>query len=166
MLVALPGRLMPAPTLSIPPLLSVLEDPGEPIPRRDGGAVVDGRVWDDIGEPGRYALLDRPVPGLKPVAGFSLPNSSPSSEPISVMRDEIMLAVSALPAGKGFGNDALAGDLGAVEDAGSAMVKDQCYLVFAFWRLSLWSPNMCHDGRSFLEKGGGDRTRIILLSSA
>ena len=37
------------------------------MPRRDGGARVDGRVADDMDDPGRFGLLEAAVSGLLPV---------------------------------------------------------------------------------------------------
>lgn len=72
--------------------------PGPPKapPRLDGGGRVEGRVWDDLAEGGRFWSL-RPVPDDVPVSAGKAVNtpfgllSSPSSEPMSVIRDEMML---------------------------------------------------------------------------
>lgn len=83
---------------------------GEPIPLRDGGGRVEGRVCDDCAELGRLGSTEAAVVGLPPVAGFSPWNSSPSSDAISVMRDEIMLGASWEPAiGSGVGKEVLTG---------------------------------------------------------
>ena len=74
-----------------PPVLHEAVVVGEPRPLRDGGARVEGRVWDDMAEPGRFGSVEAAVVGLPPVACPSFGNSSPSSEAISVMRDEMML---------------------------------------------------------------------------
>ena len=56
LLVELPGRLMLAaeePMPNPPPILRVLDDAGDPIPRREDGPVVGGRACEDKAEPGR-----------------------------------------------------------------------------------------------------------------
>ena len=67
LLVDVVGRLESVtepPNPQVPPALSVFNDPGEPIPRLEGTALVDGLVCDERADPGRYGLVDVEVPGL------------------------------------------------------------------------------------------------------
>ena len=109
-----------------PPILHEDIAVGEPTPLRDGGARVEGRVCDDIAEPGRFASMEAAVVGLAPVAWPSSWKSSPSFDAISVMRDEMTLgACLELDVGGGLGKELLTGVRGEVGEREGSIVMDR-----------------------------------------
>lgn len=102
---------------------------GEPIPPlRDWDACAEGRVCDDIAEPGRFGSFEVAVIGRGPVAAPSLLNSSPSSEAISVMRDDMTLGARCDPAvGKGVGNELIVGERAEASERGPFVLLQGTY---------------------------------------
>jgi len=97
--------------LNAPAVVHALSVEGEPTPRRNCVARVEGRVCADMADPGRFGSVDAAVPGLPPVGIASLRNSSPSSEATSVMRDDIMDGACCEPElGNGFGKELVIGE--------------------------------------------------------
>lgn len=86
---------------------------GVPI-RSDGGAYAEGRVWDETVDTGRFGSEEAAVVGLLPVPAPSDWNSSPSSEAISVMREDMILGAWEREVVNGVGKELLAGE--RVED--------------------------------------------------
>jgi len=83
----------------------------DPAPRRDCGARVEGRVCADMADPGRFGSVDAVVPDLSTVCIAPARKLSPSSEAMSVMRDEIMDGACCEPeAGDGFGKELVTGE--------------------------------------------------------
>lgn len=129
-LVALGGLLKfvmepPGPP-NAPPILHEAIVVGEPIPLRDGGARVEGRVCDDIAEPGRFGSIEAAVVGLPPIACLSPWNSSPSSDAISVIRDEMTLGACWEPdVGRGLGKELLTGVRGEGGEREGSIVTDE-----------------------------------------
>ena len=122
---------------NVPRALSVFNDLGEPILRRDGGVLVEGRVCEDKAEPGLCGSVEAPVPGLNSVVVFSAWNSSSSSDPTSVTCEEIVFDACCEPAvGNGLGKEALPGDRKDFGERCSVIVIHQAQDVVAFWRLS------------------------------
>ena len=79
---------------------------------------MEGRVAEDIDDPGRFGALEAAVSGRVPLAAPSVWNSSPSSEAMSVMREDMMLGARCEPlVGKGLGKELLAGERGVVAGA-------------------------------------------------
>ena len=74
-----------------PPVLHDASVAGEPIPLRDGGGRVEGRVCDDTAEPGRFGSIEAAVVGLPSVVCPSVRNWSSVSDARSVVRDEMIL---------------------------------------------------------------------------
>ena len=106
-----------------PPVLHEVIVFGEPMPLREGGARIEGRVCDDMAEPGRFGAIEAVEIGLSCVACPSPWELSPSSDAISVMRDDVMLGASwELELGSGIGKGLLAGI--GVEVGESAIVND------------------------------------------
>lgn len=96
-----------------PAVLHELKVDGDPTPRLDCGALVDGRVCADIADSGRFGSVDAAVPGLPPVVVGLTPlrNSSPSSEAMSVIREEMTEgACCELAPGNGFGKELVTGE--------------------------------------------------------
>ena len=112
-----------------PPALSVFHEPGEPILRRDGVPRIDGRVCEDSAEPGRLRSVEAAVPGLCPTPAPSAWKPSPSSDPSSVIREEITLGVCfGSEVGNGLGKEALTvdcGDCGGLGERGFAILSYQ-----------------------------------------
>lgn len=107
---------------------AVLQDPtvvGDPNPPlRDCDARAEGRVWDDIAEPGRFGSFEVAVVGLGPVAAVPLLMSSPSSEAISVMREDMTLEARCEAAVcKGVGNELEPGARAEAGDRGCSMLE-------------------------------------------
>ena len=99
------------------------------MPRRDGGARVEGRVAEDKDDPGRFGLVEAAVSGRLPVAAPSVWNSSPSSEAMSVMREDMMLGARCEPdVGRGLGKELLAGERGVVAGARFCAILTLCAL--------------------------------------
>ena len=73
-----------------PPILHDPGEAGEGIPLLDVVARVDGRVAEDMAEPGRLGSFDAAVWGRREAVVRSFWNS-PSSEATSVNRDDMML---------------------------------------------------------------------------
>lgn len=91
------------------PFLNPPNTPDDPMPLRDGGARVEGRVCADIADAGRLGSLEAAVVGLIPAVARSVVELSPSSEAISVMREDIILGALKEPEGdKGFGKELFA----------------------------------------------------------
>ncbi len=108
-----------------PPVLHEAIVLGELIPFLDGGARVDGRVCDDMAEPGRFGSIEPAVFDLPPVACPSLWNPSPSSDTMSVMRDEIRLEGRWEPdVGGGLGKELLAGTWEEVGEREGSIVTE------------------------------------------
>lgn len=71
---------------------------------------MEGRVAEDIDDPGRFGAVEAAVSGRVPLAAASVWNSSPSSDAMSVMREDMMLGARCEPdVGKGVGKELLAG---------------------------------------------------------
>lgn len=93
-----------------PPVLHDASLAGEPIPLRDGGGRVEGRVCDDTAEPGRLGSIEAAVVGLPSVACPSVRNWSSVSDARSVMRDEMILGACWEPEfGSALGKELLIG---------------------------------------------------------
>ena len=86
---------------------------GDPI-RSEVGAYAEGRVWDETVDTGRLGSEEAAVVGLLPVPAPSEWNSSPSSEAISVMREDITLGAWEREVVNGVGKELFAGE--RVED--------------------------------------------------
>ena len=103
----------------------VLQDPlvlGGPI-RSEGGAYAEGRFWDDTVDTGRFGLEEAAVVGLLPVPAPSDWNSSPSSEAISVMREDMILGAWEREVVNGVGKELLAGERVEDGERGRSMVE-------------------------------------------
>lgn len=89
-----------------------------------------------MAEPGRFGSFDVAVVGLGPFAARSLLNSSPSSEAMSVMREDMTLGARVEPAvGKGTGNELVVGERAEAGERGRSM----SYVGFAIEGYSLYS---------------------------
>lgn len=64
-----------------------------------------------MADPGRFGSVEAAVPGLPPVGMFPAVKSSPSSEAMSVMREDIMEGACCEPEpGNGFGKELVVGE--------------------------------------------------------
>ena len=110
--------------LNVPPVRHGPMVVGELIPPlRNWDACAEGRVCDDIAEPGRLGSFEVAVIGLCPFAVPSLLNSSPSSEAMSVMREDMTLGARVEPpVVKGVGNEFVVGERAEAGECGCSIV--------------------------------------------
>lgn len=107
-----------------PPLFHGPNVPSDCFALLKGGARVEDRR-EDLAELGRFGSLDAAVPGLALTAPSDT-NSSPSSDAMSVMREDVTLGALVLPLessglGKEFWKDGERGDAGEGNGAAGAI---------------------------------------------
>ena len=74
-----------------------------------------------MADPGRFGSVEAAVVGLRPTADPSAWNSSPSSEAISVMREDMMLGACEREVGNGVGKELVVGERAAAGERGRSM---------------------------------------------
>ena len=139
-----------------PPVLHEANVVGEPLALRERGARVEGRVCDDMAEPGRFGSVEAAVVGLPTVVCPSLWYSSPSSDAISVMRVEIMLGASWEPEfGSGLGKRLLTGVRGEVGESEGSIVTDRVSYRKALFVRSFGLDRVCPNAERQTDTGLG-----------